>query len=147
MSKPTKEDVTYVSGPMSGIPNLNFPLFNRVTAALRERGYTVLNPVETEGNTPCSWLSCIAKDLISFDEYKVTAICLLPGWWKSYGAWIEIIAGLKGKYRICFVSTLLPVSEYKTELLQGCEPGSLRSLVTRLSIFVHGLFLPFRRHA
>lgn len=120
MSKlPTKLDVTYVSGPMSGIEDLNFPLFNRVTAALRDRGYTVINPVETEGNTPCSWLRCIAKDLVSFDEYKVTAICLLPGWWKSYGAWIEVVAGIKGGYRICSVSQLLPRSEYQVVARNG----------------------------
>lgn len=115
--KPDLTDMIYVSGPMSGIEDLNFPLFNRVTAALRARGYSALNPVETEGNTPCSWLRCIAKDLISFEEHNVTAICLLPGWWKSYGAWVEVIAGRKMKYRICRVQSLLPREEWGTPRL------------------------------
>lgn len=110
---PDDKDVVYVSGPMSNIKDLNFPMFNRVTAALRARGYTVLNPVETNSDVTTTWLQCIAKDLISFEEHNVTAICLLPRWRKSFGARIEVVAGEKGKYKICRVQDLLPRREWK----------------------------------
>lgn len=36
----------YLSGPISGYPDLNFPLFIRTATKLRALGYTVFNPAE-----------------------------------------------------------------------------------------------------
>lgn len=36
----------YVAGPMTGIPELNFPAFNAESARLRSEGLTVINPAE-----------------------------------------------------------------------------------------------------
>lgn len=38
----------YVAGPMQGIPNFNFPLFNAVAAAFRSNGHVVFNPAEKD---------------------------------------------------------------------------------------------------
>jgi len=38
----------YLAGPMSGLPQHNFPLFNRVAAHLRARGHAVFNPAENK---------------------------------------------------------------------------------------------------
>ena len=36
----------YLSGPMTGLPGLNFPAFAAITANLRAYGHTVTNPAE-----------------------------------------------------------------------------------------------------
>ena len=38
----------YVSGPMSGLPDLNFPAFHAAAAELRALGHTVVNPAEKQ---------------------------------------------------------------------------------------------------
>jgi hypothetical protein len=36
----------YLSGPMTGLPDLNFPAFHAEAARLRALGYDVINPAE-----------------------------------------------------------------------------------------------------
>lgn len=52
----------YLSGPMSGLPGLNFPTFHSITASLRAGGHTVTNPAEInpEGGT---WTDCMRRDI------------------------------------------------------------------------------------
>ena len=38
----------YIAGPMRGVPEFNFPLFNSVTLALRKAGHDVFNPAERD---------------------------------------------------------------------------------------------------
>jgi hypothetical protein len=89
----------YVAGPMTGIPQFNYPEFFRVSNALRELGHTVINPAETNGPTieealrdvdanPRSWEYYMRKDVRSVA--KVDALCLLPGWQNSKGARLEV---------------------------------------------------------
>jgi hypothetical protein len=40
----------YISGPMSGLPNLNFPAFYAAQAKLEAEGYKVVNPAEIGKN-------------------------------------------------------------------------------------------------
>lgn len=41
-----KERRIYISGPMTGLPDFNFPAFHDAAARLRERGHEVANPAE-----------------------------------------------------------------------------------------------------
>lgn len=77
----------YLSGKMSGLPDLGFVLFNRAAAQLRAIGYEVVNPVEINDDPEAEWLSCIKVDL----DYLATCdgIALLPNWEDSFGAKIE----------------------------------------------------------
>lgn len=79
---------TYIAGPMTGIPEFNYPLFNEVAAALRANGVEVRNPAENDGGSagkPWEFYMRLAlRSLLECDS-----VCLLPGWWKSRGARIE----------------------------------------------------------
>jgi hypothetical protein len=83
----------YISGPMTGLPEMNFPAFNEAAAALRSRGWEVVNPVEINPDPTADWLTCIVADLEAMRG--CTAIALLPGHDKSAGAEMEKIAASK----------------------------------------------------
>lgn len=77
----------YISGPMSGLPRLNWPLFNRTAVRLRNLRWEVVNPVAINNDPEADWLDCIAADVVAMRG--CTAICMLPGWEASFGARIE----------------------------------------------------------
>lgn len=70
---------------MTGMPELNYPLFNAVAQRLRNIGCTVENPAE---NNPAmddpDWMRLSLTQLMRCD-----AVMMLPGWWRSKGARIE----------------------------------------------------------
>lgn len=77
----------YLSGKMSGLPDWNYPEFDRVAAILRQLGYDVLSPAENLSG-------------FSYDDYMIIDIgyvmacdmvVLLPGddWKTSNGVFIE----------------------------------------------------------
>ncbi|HEX7866576.1 MAG TPA: DUF4406 domain-containing protein [Variovorax sp.] len=77
----------YLAGPMSGLPESNYPAFNAAAARLRALGYHVENPAENPA-PPCgSWLGYMRlalAQLVTCDH-----VALLPGWERSKGAGIE----------------------------------------------------------
>ncbi len=99
--------ILYLSGPMRGYPNFNFPRFFEVAEALRRQGHMILNPAEHDcqvypdimewpgfaaGNTD----ECPAfnlPDSLAWDfktiVCDVEGIALLPGWERSSGAKAE----------------------------------------------------------
>lgn len=77
----------YVAGPMTGIPELNFPAFHRAAASLRASGYTVINPAEINPDPDAKWEQCMREDIAQL--VTCDAIALLPGWQKSRGATLE----------------------------------------------------------
>lgn len=78
----------YVSGPMTGIPEHNFPAFNAETARLRSLGYTVSNPVEINPDVGTPWHECLRADIRAMMDCDTLA--LLPGWEMSAGANLEL---------------------------------------------------------
>lgn len=77
----------YISGPMSGLPELNYPAFNAAAAELRALGYHVENPAENP-EPPCkSWEGYMRLALAQLVRCDVNV--RLPGWQKSRGAVIE----------------------------------------------------------
>lgn len=77
----------YLTGPMTGITQLNFPRFNAEAARLRELGFTVINPAEINADTSRSWRDCMRADIREL--VTCDAIALLPGWERSRGASLE----------------------------------------------------------
>jgi hypothetical protein len=100
----------YLAGPMSNIPEFNFPAFNAAAEKLRADGHFVFNPAErdierhggvdiSKGNATGSQdhavkaynfsLADALIDDLTFIMRDCTAIALLPGWEHSAGANLE----------------------------------------------------------
>lgn len=89
----------YLSGPMTGLPNLNREAFNAAAKSLRAKGYTVVNPPELDRNEPQrSWEGCLKRDI----AYLMTCsqVATLPKWKKSRGATLEIYIASALKYPV-----------------------------------------------
>lgn len=77
----------YIAGPMTGLPELNFPAFHAAAAALRAQGHHVENPAEINAGPKAQWLDCMRMDIARL--VTCDAVYLLPGWEKSRGAKVE----------------------------------------------------------
>lgn len=85
---PDDEATIYVSGPMSGVVEHNYPAFNQAATGLRAAGWNVINPAELgDGDTTKAWDFYLRRDLAELT--KATHIYMLPGWPNSRGASLE----------------------------------------------------------
>lgn len=78
----------YIAGPMSGIPEFNFPAFHAAAADLRESGHEVVSPAELHDHTDRPWqfyMRSALAAMLTCDE-----VVLLPGWTASRGARLEV---------------------------------------------------------
>ena len=94
----------YLAGPMTGLPDFNYPAFNAEAARLRALGYQVENPAENTA-PPCG----------KWEQYMRTAIrqmltcsmvALLPGWDQSRGATLECSLALELGLQVTPASTI-----------------------------------------
>lgn len=78
----------YISGPMRGIEDFNYPAFNKVAEQLRGDGWIVHNPAESfDGATDREWHEYMREDIgLLLDA---TDVFYLPGWQNSQGALLE----------------------------------------------------------
>ena len=81
--------ILYLSGPMSGMPDDNYPAFHAAAKQLREAGYLVVSPAESTIPRGSPWLSFMRKD-ISDMVTTCDAVATLPGHENSRGATVEI---------------------------------------------------------
>lgn len=79
--------IVYIAGPMTGLPDLNFPAFHAAAARLRAEGFDVVNPAEIDIPLPSDWLAAMRADIAQL--VTCDAIALLPGWQRSRGATLE----------------------------------------------------------
>lgn len=77
----------YIAGPMTGLPEFNFPAFNAAAALLRGLGFEVENPAENPTPECGSWLAYMRMAVCQVAN--VDAVVLLPGWERSRGASVE----------------------------------------------------------
>lgn len=85
--------IYYISGPMTGLPEFNYPMFEAVASELRGMGYDIVSPHETDeiqGNEPGSqtwewYMRHALRGLLTCN-----AIVMLPGWTRSKGARREL---------------------------------------------------------
>lgn len=78
--------ILYLSGPMRGYPEFNYPAFHAAADKLRAAGFTVLNPADY-GAAVTDWVTCLRRDL--HDVLDAEAVAVLPGWEASQGATLE----------------------------------------------------------
>lgn len=80
----------YIAGPMTGLPDHNYPAFFDVEARLRCAGYETLNSARIdEWNTlfrTWDWYMRRALELVVLAD----GVALLPGWQDSKGATLEV---------------------------------------------------------
>jgi len=87
-------DLTYyLSGPMAGYADHNFPAFEAAMTELRDAGLSILSPHKVEhpnlSGKPEEWAEYLRNDLkemLSFCQ----GIILLRGWPQSRGARLEL---------------------------------------------------------
>jgi hypothetical protein len=77
----------YLAGPMTGYPELNFPVFHAEAARLSAAGLDVINPAEINPDQSARWIDCMRADVPQL--LTCAGIHLLPGWEKSRGARLE----------------------------------------------------------
>jgi hypothetical protein len=116
--KEPKEIKWYLAGPMTGIPQFNYPLFDQVAGELRLAGFDITSPAEmdnedtreealasptgihpggiTNGET---WGDFLARDVkLIADELE--GVILLPDWQKSRGARLEVFVAINCKHPV-----------------------------------------------
>lgn len=88
----------YVSGPMTGQPDLNRPLFARVSSEWRRRGMDVVNPHDIDFDAMWATLRPGTTFTAGWADYMLVdlavlltchGLVLLPGWERSPGACLE----------------------------------------------------------
>lgn len=77
----------YIAGPMSGLPDNNYPAFRAAAEKLRAAGYEVCSPAELEMPDDISWEGWMKASIHLMLE--CTTLALLPEWHKSTGARME----------------------------------------------------------
>lgn len=106
----------YLAGPMSGIPQFNFPMFQAAAKELREHGYDIVSPAElddpeTYANAMASpdgdaakqgrsWGDFLARD-VKIVADQVQGVIVLPGWQTSRGARLEVFVAQLCKHQLC----------------------------------------------
>ena len=106
----------YISGPMSGIPESNFPAFHAAAASLRSLGIDVVNPAEINPGQPPAdgagkeafdafYNACLRADIR--EMMGCDAVALLPGWQHSKGANLELHVAHRVGMRIYALHELL----------------------------------------
>jgi DNA-binding transcriptional regulator YdaS (Cro superfamily) len=98
-------DAIYLSGPMTGKPELNFPAFNAEAARLRNLGLRVINPAEVDLPPDSDWAEFMRIDLADMLEHCDT-VGTLPGWERSKGASTEVYLARQLGMRVVRASSL-----------------------------------------
>jgi len=109
----------YLAGPMTGIPQFNFPAFDEAAKALRAKGFDIISPAELDktdtreaamaspdgsadsygrdagpdGKIKETWGEFLARD-VKLVADEVDGLVLLPGWTRSRGARLEAFVGV-----------------------------------------------------
>ena len=103
----------YVAGPMTGIPQFNYPAFIDAAVVLRATGHDVVSPAELDdpddraaalaskdghmlsytSGTGKTWGDFLARDVKLIADGGIDGIVVLDGWAKSRGARLETFVG------------------------------------------------------
>ena len=101
----------YLSGPMKGMPDFNYPTFHRVAADLRRDGHLVYNPAEFPYDGPLEAfpLRQAFAEYARFICVDACTIAVLPNWEASQGVAAELALA-----KVCGLDVLF-IDHAKTE--------------------------------
>ena len=80
------KQIVYLSGPMTGVKDFNYPEFNWAASVLTNLGFIVLNPATIPVGLEYNQYLDIDMAMVR----AATLICVLDGWKKSKGAKAEL---------------------------------------------------------
>ncbi|AHJ10703.1 hypothetical protein P106B_20 [Rhizobium phage vB_RglS_P106B] len=94
----------YLSGPMTGYPESNYPAFQKATNELRDAGHIVYSPHEfmPAGKPTVDQLRKAFAAYCKFICEEAEAIVLLPGWENSLGVSAELALAKNCQLEIIF---------------------------------------------
>lgn len=102
-----KRKKVYLAGPMTGLPDFNYPAFHKAAAKLRAEGYYVYNPAEiaedyggTEGFDVRQGFAEYTRIICE----ECDGVMMLPGWEKSTGATAEHALATALKLEITYLA-------------------------------------------
>lgn len=95
----------YLSGPMTGLPQFNYPAFTEAAVRLRLQGYVVVSPVKVSGPPGREWHEYLRADIKALVDCD--GIALMPGWETSAGAHLELHIAHRLGMSVHFVEDLL----------------------------------------
>ena len=84
---PVDKRRVYVAGPMSGLPDANYPAFMAAAQHLRGLGFDVFNPAENGLPADAPWVDHMRVDISML--MQCDAVYMLDGWASSKGARLE----------------------------------------------------------
>lgn len=87
----SEKRIIYLSGPMRGYVESNYPMFHEVCSELRSQGHRVYNPAEFPHNGPHDTFP-IRQAFASYATFiclEADTLVLLPGWESSRGVSAE----------------------------------------------------------
>lgn len=102
----------YLSGPMTGLPEFNYPAFHAAAAALRARGWRVYNPAENNwspGVEPFPLRAAFAE-YCRFICLEADAVVVLDGWEQSEGARVEVSLAARCEVEVINLNLALKTS-------------------------------------
>lgn len=121
----------YIAGPMSRLPDYNYPAFNRAAAKLREAGWHVESPAEPGQVDGWGWGDYMRRGLQQMLTCDV--IALLPGWHDSRGATLELrLAEALGMRTIILDADGVAVAQYAAWMAESPRGDVAAGLLDRI---------------
>lgn len=109
----------YLAGPMTGLPEYNYPAFNAEAARLRALGYHVENPAENpEQSSWEDYLRQAIRQMLTCDM-----VALLPGWEGSRGAGFERSVALQVGMALVLADQVTGTPAAPTVKAEQAEPA------------------------
>jgi len=78
----------YLCGPMTGLPDYNYPAFARAAGLLRGYGYSLFSPAENGLPAHAPWVVHMRRDIPEL--LQCAGVATLPGVESSRGAQLEL---------------------------------------------------------
>ena len=111
----------FISGPMTGKPDLNREAFADVASKLRKHGFAVTNPHELpepeglNGDQEHDWRLYLARNVRELLLGGYTHVVVLDGWKESRGSMIEVSCACQTDLKVAPASAAILLFEMMDE--------------------------------